>query len=976
MKKRAFYLAFTLFLLAGLALWLRPDGHTPPASAGPYDSDDGLPAGAFVARVYYQQIADLNQLVGYDVWEYNNLKEHYVLISMDSTIYGEIAAQGWQLAVDHEATQQLHRSAETFYGGYHTVDELYAELDAIHAANPAITELVDYGDTYCKINGGCTTLGGQTQPGYDLRAIHITNPAIPGPKPVFFHMSAIHSREITTPELNMRLIKWLVEGYNVNADATWIVDHHDIWIVPVTNPDGHWLVVLGTLPPYSGEPFWQRKNANRSNGCTVWPPDAFSQYGVDLNRNHSFMWNGGGSSPEPCEQTYRGPSAASEPEVAQLQNLVLSLIPDQRGPGVNDPAPDNTTGLFISTHSAAGLVLYPWGFTDNAAPNEAGLAAIADKFVSYNGYTPCQPPECLYFVNGTSDDWAYGELGVPAYTFEVGTEFMPAYSDVDAVQWPANGPAYQYAARIARTPYMLVRGPDALDLNLVTNSDTVTLTATINDTDNGNQTITSAVYQLDTPYWITGTITNTMTASDGNFNSQVEAATAVIDISSLANGRHIIYVRGRDSQNNWGSVSAIFLYVIDPALAPILQGYVREAGTNMPLAATVSAGGIFNTTTNPATGFYQMQVISGTYDLTATAADHTAQTIENISAQDLQTVNQDFSLSPTCAALNDDVENGTNGWTAESPWAITTESAHSPTHSWTDSPAVGYGDNLDIAITSPLIDLTDYTAVQLNFWQLCDTEAGYDFCHVEVSDNGGSSWQEVAAYHGLHSQWQEITLDVPLLDNQPDVRLRFRFTSDINTVADGWHIDDVQLIGSFYCGGSVAPEASFTTTSPDALGSPTSFTNTSVGTDLALEWNFGDGSPTVTDTNPVHTYTSTGLYTVTLTATNGLGNDQAAATVQIMVGPQASFTSTSPDDLGQPTTFTNTSTGDDLTFEWDFGDGSPTISDSNPIHTYATAGTYTVTLTVTNPTGSNMITGSVTIEGASHWLYLPAVIKN
>jgi hypothetical protein len=390
--------------------------------------------------------------------------------------------------------------------------------------------------------------------------MRVTNEAIPGDKPVFFLMAAIHAREITIPELAMRMLDWLVEGYGENADATWIVDHHEVWIVPTVNPDGHWIVELGTMPPYNGSPFWQRKNANRTNPCNVWPPTSFSQYGVDLNRNHSFQWGlNSGSSPYPCDQTYRGLSAASEVETSAIQNLVLSLIPDQRGPNLTDPAPQNTTGIFISMHSAAELVLYPWGFTTGAAPNKAGLKAIGDKFATYNGYTVCQPPNCLYLVSGTSDDWAYGELGVPSYTFEIGQDFMPPYQEIDNVQWPENGPALQYAAKIARMPYKLIKGPDALSLAVSDNGNgTYDLTGVINDTRNGNKPIRLAVYYVDTPYWAGGTA-HPMMPADGNFNSPIESVEATV--SGLSSGRHILYVHGRDSQRNIGPATAIFIDV-------------------------------------------------------------------------------------------------------------------------------------------------------------------------------------------------------------------------------------------------------------------------------------------------------------------------------------------------------------------------------------------------------------------------------
>lgn len=555
MKKMVLWLAVALaLLLLAVALPGQMQADTPDAD---------LPAGDFAVRVYYDEMADIQKLNGYDVWEYNNLTEKYVLVGVNQTAYHQLAQQGWRLAVDEEATQMLNPEyVNALLDDYRNVDQLYADLDAIHAANPTITEIVDYGDSYCKSVGGCVTPGGESQPGYDLRALRITNQAIAGSKPVFFLMANIHAREITTPEIAMRMIDWLVGGYDVNPDATWIVDYHEVWVVPTVNPDGRWLVDLGIEPPYNDGRWTQRKNANREDGCNTWPPSGFSQYGIDLNRNHSFMWNMGGSSGQPCALDYRGSAAASEMEVSQLQTLITSLIPDQRGPNITDPAPLNTTGILITMHSYSELVLWPWGFTTSPAPNMAGLEKIGDKFATYNGYTSCQPSLCLYDTSGTSDDFVYGELGAPSFTFEIGTSFMPPYSQIDSVQWPENAPALQYAAKIARTPYKLIEGPDALTLSVTPFApDQVFLRANLNDTSNGNQAIKFGFYSIDQPYWTPGFTPKVLYPRDGAYNTSNEIGAAVIDTSTLAPGRHIIYVHGMDVNNNLGPASAIFLDV-------------------------------------------------------------------------------------------------------------------------------------------------------------------------------------------------------------------------------------------------------------------------------------------------------------------------------------------------------------------------------------------------------------------------------
>lgn len=90
----------------------------------------------------------------------------------------------------------------------------------------------------------------------------------------------------------------------------------------------------------------------------------------------------------------------------------------------------------------------------------------------------------------------------------------------------------------------------------------------------------------------------------------------------------------------------------------------------------------------------------------------------------------------------------------------------------------------------------------------------------------------------------------------------------------------------------------------------------------------------------------------------------------------ASFTSSSPDMLGQTTTFQNTSTGTNLSYEWSFGDGSPPVSSlaTTITHTYLATGTYSVVLTATNNAGSNVATSNVEIEPGQP-VYLPLIIR-
>jgi PKD repeat protein len=77
--------------------------------------------------------------------------------------------------------------------------------------------------------------------------------------------------------------------------------------------------------------------------------------------------------------------------------------------------------------------------------------------------------------------------------------------------------------------------------------------------------------------------------------------------------------------------------------------------------------------------------------------------------------------------------------------------------------------------------------------------------------------------------------------------------------------------------------------------------------------------------------------------------------------------------LGEITQFTNTSTGTALTYSWNFGDGSPVSSQVHPAHLYTAAGSYTVTLTATNPVGTDVTTGIVEII-PHHQFFLPLIL--
>ncbi len=161
----------------------------------------------------------------------------------------------------------------------------------------------------------------------------------------------------------------------------------------------------------------------------------------------------------------------------------------------------------------------------------------------------------------------------------------------------------------------------------------------------------------------------------------------------------------------------------------------------------------------------------------------------------------------------------------------------------------------------------------------------------------------------------------------------------------------------------IAPMAVFEV---DQIGGVYSFTNNSVGGTSYL-WDFGDGN-TSTDMNPTHTYMMDGTYTVTLTATNECGSVVTTEIVNAVSAPAVAFNADVLSGCAPLTVnFSDATVGAVDSWLWEVAGGTPSTStDQNPTVTFDAPGTYDVTLTVTNATGSYPLTQTsmIIVEGA------------
>jgi hypothetical protein len=223
-------------------------------------------------------------------------------------------------------------------------------------------------------------------------------------RPNVLFVATHHAREWAATEMALRLIRRLATGTDARTDS--LVNQRDIWVVPVVNPDGYQYT-------FTNDRLW-RKNRR---------PMAGGYVGADLNRNHSVNWgiDDNGSSPNAQSEIYRGPSAASEPEVSALQRFHT----------LHPPV------ISISYHTYAGLLLFPPGARNGilAADLDAyrvlagtnAHSAVPDRLPgSLRSFYSPSTAWMLYPTNGEYTDWASATYGTVSINPELTSGYGPA----------------------------------------------------------------------------------------------------------------------------------------------------------------------------------------------------------------------------------------------------------------------------------------------------------------------------------------------------------------------------------------------------------------------------------------------------------------------------------------------------------------------------------------------------------------------
>ena len=244
---------------------------------------------------------------------------------------------------------------------------------------------------------------GRSAEGRQLWAVKISdNVAIDELEPEVLLVAGQHAREHVTVEQALYLLDQLTGG---DPRVVNLISKTEVYIVFNLNPDGSEYDTRGEFPR-----FW-RKNRQKP-------------LGTDLNRNWGYHWGGHGNvSRDPRSDGYRGKKPFSAPETRALRAFVKSRVIGGA----------QQIKAAVDIHSAAELVLWPYGYTTRntaagmTAKQYARLAHIGRIMAHANGYKAEQASD-LYVAPGELPDWLWGEYRIYAYTFELGPsdEFYPA----------------------------------------------------------------------------------------------------------------------------------------------------------------------------------------------------------------------------------------------------------------------------------------------------------------------------------------------------------------------------------------------------------------------------------------------------------------------------------------------------------------------------------------------------------------------
>jgi len=228
-------------------------------------------------------------------------------------------------------------------------------------------------------------------------------------KPVLLFHGGIHAREWISPSTVSWIAHELMSKYESDAEIRRIVDSFEIHVFPVLNVDGYAFT-------HSSNRLWRKTRRKIPNSSCI---------GTDPNRNFPFQWATGGSSSNPCSETFHGDTKESEPEVKGMVAYGKRYADQGRLKG------------YIDYHAYGQLYMRPWGYSSRDVPADEGKmkvigdsAAAAISRVRGKTYRSGRIAIIIYVASGSSADYFYGQHKVFSFAVELSTNFVLPVSEI------------------------------------------------------------------------------------------------------------------------------------------------------------------------------------------------------------------------------------------------------------------------------------------------------------------------------------------------------------------------------------------------------------------------------------------------------------------------------------------------------------------------------------------------------------------
>jgi hypothetical protein len=149
-------------------------------------------------------------------------------------------------------------------------------------------------------------------------------------------------------------------------------------------------------------------------------------------------------------------------------------------------------------------------------------------------------------------------------------------------------------------------------------------------------------------------------------------------------------------------------------------------------------------------------------------------------------------MPPIALPFFDDYETGGPYWTFEQGWGLVEGTYYSSSHSMTESPEGNYLPNMNSSATLRAVNFVGAYSAQVSFFLRYRIEEGYDYLYLEVSTDG-NNWDQLDSFTGNQLNWGQKTYALTNYLNEPNVTIRFRFTSDEYVEDQGVYIDDIEI---------------------------------------------------------------------------------------------------------------------------------------------------------------------------------------